>query len=205
MLISGLLAKGLIKNNSSNKIYSLSNIATYMLTEIVFINTGSSSARVTMYVTDKSIPDNSDAIEFNTLIIAGGLLERTCVAVKAGESIFLSTDSTTVTYRLTGLDSATGLQTQWFGTYGNITLNVLRANTNKPLLATISYIKVDGSFTVDQNVNFGTTDSYGNLNFTYRPNLDSYTVKISVWVYSDGNPLSRASFTVDGTNNLSLI
>lgn len=204
MLNSGALAKGILGGTAISKVYTVPSNVEYVITELLFINKGTSAQTVTVYVTNNTLPTYEDSVEYNASIIPGGILERSCISLKKGESMFISCTSSDVIYRLTGIDSNVGLQTSWSSAGKSISLNIQRADTNKNLKATISYIKIDSTYVVDLDVSFGTTDAYGNLNFNYTPVIDTDTQKISIWVYSDGDPVTRASFIIYN-NNLFLI
>lgn len=204
MLNSGLLAKGVVKNNIIDKVYTLSNNHKYIKTHVIFVNTGTTPANVRMYVTNKTTPTTEDAVEYDVSVIPNGRLERTCVELQLGESIFLSTTSNTLTYRITGVDDEAGLQTSWVATDKKVTLTVYRADINKNLTATVSYIMEDGTYTVDQNVKFGTTDNYGNMVFSYTPTTNYLIIKVSIWVYMESIPITRVSFNVDSSGNLTI-
>ena len=69
---------------------------------IAAVNTGTEAATVKMYITSPTV---TDAIEFGALIQPGGVLERSCMPLGAGERIIVEATTSDVAIRIAGFEA----------------------------------------------------------------------------------------------------
>ncbi len=72
---------------------------------IAAVNTGTEAATVKMYITTGSTPTVTDAIEYGAVIQPGGVLERSCMPLGAGERIIVEASSSSIAVRVAGFEA----------------------------------------------------------------------------------------------------
>ncbi len=72
---------------------------------IAVVNTGIDVATVKIYITLGSNPSPTDAIEFGAMIQPGGVLERSCMPLGAGERIIVEATTSDVAIRIAGFEA----------------------------------------------------------------------------------------------------
>ncbi len=110
-----LLGKAVTIANTYVSVATVPTTDNYASITINATNTGSVDATLSIYVSSSATPGSFDIIESNADIIATGVLERTCILVSPGETIFVMGNTDTVVVRCYGilqsntLDPATSL------------------------------------------------------------------------------------------------
>ena len=72
---------------------------------IAAVNTGNTPAAVKIYITTAASPGPSDAIEYGAVIQPGGVLERSCMPLGAGERIIVEATTSDVAIRIAGFEA----------------------------------------------------------------------------------------------------
>lgn len=205
MLIAGLLGKGTLNKNYINKAYTAPDDARYINTDIILNNPTSSNVSVSIWVGNNTLPAPIDFIEKNAIIVSDGRLERSCVLVGPYESIFISADSDNVDYRIVGVDDQIGLYTQWSVSGKSATLQVERSKPLTTITQTRTIVTTDDKiFSVDKDIDIGTTDPFGFLTYIYTPSVPINVDRADVWTYQEGQPINHQIFTFDATKNILL-
>lgn len=102
-MASGLLGKAAPAANTPTTLYTVP-ASTFAIANLSVVNRGVADAKVRVAVAATGAPVDADWIEYDALLPAnGGVLERTAIALGAGEFFVVSDDKGTCSYRLFGL------------------------------------------------------------------------------------------------------
>ena len=104
MSTQGRLAAIMSVANSQVAVYVVPQ-ETVTTATIAVVNTGTEAATVKIYITVGSTPTQADAIEYNAVIQAGGVLERSCMPLGAGEKIIVEANSSNLAVRVAGFEA----------------------------------------------------------------------------------------------------
>lgn len=72
---------------------------------IAAVNTGNTAASVKIYICTSTSPNIADAIEYGAIIQPGGVLERSCMPLGAGERIIIEASTSDVAIRIAGFEA----------------------------------------------------------------------------------------------------
>lgn len=104
MSTQGRLAAVMSTANNPALIYTVP-ADTVTTATIAAVNTGNTAATVKMYITTASSPGPADAIEFGAVIQPGGVLERSCMPLGAGERLIVEASTSSVAIRVAGFEA----------------------------------------------------------------------------------------------------
>lgn len=77
-----------------------------MVVNVCLVNRGAAQVKLRVAIGVGANPAVTDYLEFDQVISTGGVLERTGIAVSAGEKIWVRSDTATVSARAHGLPTA---------------------------------------------------------------------------------------------------
>lgn len=106
-MANGLLGKAVITSIGTwTTVYTVPASGVQFATaSIMLCNKATTDATVSVAVTTLATPGDADFIEYNAIIPAsGGVLERTCIPVSAGETITVISNKTLVAVQVRGLE-----------------------------------------------------------------------------------------------------
>lgn len=105
MATNGVLGKVKTIANLNQIVYTVP-AKTVSTATISALNTGSANATIRIFITTTpEAPDIGDAIEYGAVITPGGVIERSCMPVGAGESIIIHSTVTGVSIRVAGFEA----------------------------------------------------------------------------------------------------
>lgn len=82
-------------------------VGTFSVVTVSLCNRGATSTTVRIAVATNATPANDDYIEYETTVLAKGVLERTGIVVKTGELIVVRASTTDVSAVAYGIETAT--------------------------------------------------------------------------------------------------
>ena len=74
-----------------------------MVINVCLVNRGNTFVKVRLAIGAGTTPGNTDYLEYDTIMLANGVLERTGIVISSGEKIWVRTDTATVSARAHGL------------------------------------------------------------------------------------------------------
>lgn len=77
-----------------------------MVVNVCLVNRGTAFVKVRVAIGTGVSPANTDYLEYDTIMLANGVLERTGIVISSGEKIWVRTDTATVSVRVHGLPAA---------------------------------------------------------------------------------------------------
>lgn len=102
---SGRLGKAALAANNDNTLYTVP-AGTVATATVSLCNRGPDNAQVRLAVTMTAAPANTDYLEYDASIPAGGVLERTGLVCTEGERIIVRSTTGNVTARVHGFEEA---------------------------------------------------------------------------------------------------
>lgn len=198
MSVSGLLGKSSPSQLNYFKLYTLPNTVDFVTTDLKVTNLASTNAKVRVAVGVNDTPAKVDFVEYDAVVLAnGGELNRTCIMISGGESVYIYSDINNVTFRLTGVETRIKSIVNWTinGDNKSATLNLSQSLSVTNVLQTSAQYDASGNLLTKQLSSIiGTTDILGNatvsINFTQVPDSVSETK----WTYINGLLVDETSF-----------
>ena len=80
---------------------------TYTVCSINLCNRTSAAINIRIVIGTSEIPQDSEYIEFNSVIVANGVLERTGIVLKSGEKVTVYAGNTGVSANVYGIETTT--------------------------------------------------------------------------------------------------
>lgn len=106
-MANGVLGKTQPPANTFTQLYIVPNTAAFATINISVCNGGAEDAAVKLAIGTGASPGVGDYIENGAVVpAAGGVLERTCLVLSAGEKVFFYSDKATCAVRVYGLEQA---------------------------------------------------------------------------------------------------
>lgn len=106
-MASGRLGAASLAADTDTGVYTVP-AAVVMTVNVLFCNRGADAATVRLALVDGAVGAlaDEDYIEHGTVIPAGGVLERSGLALSAGETVVVRSDKATVSVRVHGYEEA---------------------------------------------------------------------------------------------------
>lgn len=105
MATNGVLGKVKTIANQNQVVYVVP-AETVATATISAVNTGNTPARIIIYITSNpSSPDVGDAIEYGAIVSPGGVIERSCMPIGAGENVIINSSVAGVAVRVAGFEA----------------------------------------------------------------------------------------------------
>jgi hypothetical protein len=98
-----LLASALPSANTLTKLYTVPD-GKRAVVNMTACNRANSAATIRIAMSSKSTPADSEYIEFDSNINANDSIERTAIALSAGEQIFVQANSSSVAFVVWGIE-----------------------------------------------------------------------------------------------------
>lgn len=74
-----------------------------MVVNVAMVNRNSTGVRLRLAIGSGASPAATDYLEYDTVVPANGIIERTGIAISTGEKIWVRSDTTAVSARASGL------------------------------------------------------------------------------------------------------
>ena len=102
-MASGIFGQAALSATTNTTIYTVP-ASTYSVVTVNIVNRGTTSAAVRLAVSSSANPANNEYLEFDTVLPAKNVLERTGIVAEAGRQVIVYTDSASVTASAYGIE-----------------------------------------------------------------------------------------------------
>lgn len=105
-MATGILGTADLAANTNTTLYTVP-VSTFSVVTVSICNRGAAAVDVRIAVSDSGTPANEDYLEFDSSVLAKGVLERTGIVLQAGKLIVCRANATDVNVVVTGIETAT--------------------------------------------------------------------------------------------------
>jgi hypothetical protein len=105
-MATGILGTADLAANTNTTLYTVP-VSTFSVVTISICNRGAAAVDVRIAVSDTGTPGNADYLEFDSSVLAKGVLERTGIVLQAGKLVVCRATATDVNVVVTGIETAT--------------------------------------------------------------------------------------------------
>lgn len=105
-MATGILGTADLAANTNTTLYTVP-VSTFSVVTVSICNRGAAAVDVRIAVSDSGTPANEDYLEFDSSVLAKGVLERTGIVLQAGKLIVCRSSATDVNVVVTGIETAT--------------------------------------------------------------------------------------------------
>lgn len=102
-MANGLLGSAMSVGNTNVTVFPGDSSCDFINASIRMVNIGTTSATVKLAVATSDSPSNKDYLEYGASIVAGGVLERTCITLGPNEKVVVNASTSNVAIRVDGL------------------------------------------------------------------------------------------------------
>lgn len=103
-MANGRLGSGVSVTGTNVVYYTVPNNVEFATITICVTSRSSNDVTMKLSVGPSTIPNLEDYLEYDTVLPAYGMLERTCVVVSTGEKVILNANSDDLSIRIHGLE-----------------------------------------------------------------------------------------------------
>lgn len=102
-MASGILGQAALSATTNTTIYSVP-ASTYSVVTVNIVNRGTSSAAIRLALSSSANPSANEYIEYDTVLPAKNVLERTGIVVEAGRQVIVYSDTANVSASAYGIE-----------------------------------------------------------------------------------------------------
>lgn len=102
-MASGIFGQAALSATTNTTIYVVP-ASTYSVVTVNVVNRGASSAAIRLAVSSSANPTDNEYIEYDTVLPAKNVLERTGIVAEAGRQIIVYSDTASVTASAYGIE-----------------------------------------------------------------------------------------------------
>lgn len=105
-MATGILGAEDLAADNNTVVYTVPN-ETFAVVTVSVTNRSSNAVKVRIAISDNSSPDNAEYLEFDTELLANGVLERSGIVIDAGKNVVVYSDSSNVNAISFGIETST--------------------------------------------------------------------------------------------------
>lgn len=103
-MANGRLGSGVSVANTNISIYTVPATVEFATITICIVNTGTEDATLKLSIGPSMIPELEDYIEYETILPAKAMLERTCMVCSTNEQVIVNSSNNDLAVRIHGLE-----------------------------------------------------------------------------------------------------
>ena len=105
-MASGILGQVSLASTTNTTVYTVPGSTLSVVNINVLNRNPSGTANVRVAISTQSVPTDKDYIEYDTIVPARGILERTAIALDAGKNIVAYASTSTCSVNVYGLEQS---------------------------------------------------------------------------------------------------